>query len=102
MSIQIQIQIMVETVHHEPPLWQRHAKCLGYDPDFFYPSEGGAGGVTAAKRVCKGEDGAPVCPVKKECLAHALNHDERFGVWGGTSERERRRLRKTWVKPSGR
>lgn len=82
----------------EPP-WQALGKCVGLDPDTFYPSNSN-GEVTAAKRVCKGLDGNPECPVRAECLQHAMDHDERFGVWGGTSERERRRLRKTWRKGS--
>ena len=45
----------------------------------------------AAKKVCTG------CEVRAECLEYALAHDERFGIWGGLSERERRRLKKAAV-----
>jgi WhiB family redox-sensing transcriptional regulator len=69
------------------PGWQRRAACRrpGVDPDGFYPDKGGT--TRPAKRICAG------CPVKAECLAYALANDERFGIWGGLSERERRRLR---------
>jgi WhiB family redox-sensing transcriptional regulator len=45
-------------------------------------------GEGEAKRICSG------CEVRAECLEYALAHDERFGIWGGLSERERRRLRR--------
>jgi WhiB family redox-sensing transcriptional regulator len=79
--------------------WEALGKCVGLDPRIFFPSNSN-GEVNAAKRICKGQDGEPVCPVIDECLVYAMDHDERFGIWGGTSERERRRLRKTWRKGS--
>jgi WhiB family transcriptional regulator, redox-sensing transcriptional regulator len=60
--------------------------CRGVDPDVFFPDRGES--LEPAKRVC-GD-----CAVRNECLEHALSTGERFGVWGGTSERERRRLRR--------
>jgi WhiB family redox-sensing transcriptional regulator len=64
--------------------WQERASCAGVGPGAFFPDEGSS--TRAAKKVCDG------CPVRPECLAYALAHDERFGVWGGTTPRERRRL----------
>jgi len=61
--------------------------CAQTDPEVFFPEKGGS--VREAKAVCAG------CPVRAQCLEHALAHDERFGVWGGLSERERRRLKTT-------
>jgi len=61
--------------------------CAQTDPEVFFPEKGGS--VREAKAVCTG------CPVRVQCLEYALAHDERFGVWGGTSERERRRLKAT-------
>ncbi len=58
--------------------------CAQTDPELFFPEKGGS--TRPAKAVCAG------CPVRAQCLEHALAHDERYGVWGGTSERERRRL----------
>jgi WhiB family redox-sensing transcriptional regulator len=58
--------------------------CAQTDPEVFFPEKGGS--VREAKAVCAG------CPVRTPCLEYALAHDERFGVWGGLSERERRRL----------
>lgn len=68
------------------PDWTELALCAQTDPELFFPEKGGA--IRAAKRICAG------CPVRAECLADALAHDERFGVWGGLSERERRALRR--------
>ncbi len=59
--------------------------CAQTDPDAFFPDKGGAT-TRAAKAVCAG------CPVRTECLTYALDRGERFGVWGGMSERERHRL----------
>lgn len=66
--------------------WMADAKCLNADPDVFFPEKGGS--TREAKRVC-GE-----CPVRRECLAYALDNDERWGVWGGLAERERRKLKR--------
>jgi len=67
------------------PWWWFAGLCAQTDPELFFPEKGGS--TRAAKAVCTG------CPVRAQCLEHALAHDERFGVWGGTSERERRRLK---------
>lgn len=66
--------------------WQERALCAQTDPEAFFPEKGGS--TREAKRVCSG------CEVRTECLEYALAHDERFGIWGGMSERERGRLRK--------
>lgn len=66
--------------------WQDQALCAQTDPEAFFPEKGGS--TREAKRVC----GA--CEVRSECLEYALANDERFGIWGGLSERERRRLKK--------
>ncbi|GAA1345467.1 WhiB family transcriptional regulator [Arthrobacter roseus] len=69
--------------------WQTDALCAQTDPEAFFPEKGGS--TRDAKRVC----GA--CNVRSQCLEYALANDERFGIWGGMSERERRRLRKQAV-----
>lgn len=69
--------------------WQADALCAQTDPEAFFPEKGGS--TRDAKKVC----GA--CNVKAQCLEYALANDERFGIWGGLSERERRRLRKRAV-----
>lgn len=66
--------------------WQERALCAQTDPEAFFPDKGGS--TREAKRICLG------CEVQAKCLEYALDHDERFGIWGGLSERERRRLRK--------
>ena len=70
----------------EEPDWQERALCAQTDPEAFFPEKGGS--TREAKRICSG------CEVRAECLDYALAHDERFGIWGGLSERERRRLRR--------
>ena len=69
--------------------WQDRALCAQTDPEAFFPEKGGS--TREAKRVCGG------CEVRSECLDYALSNDERFGIWGGLSERERRRLKKAVV-----
>jgi len=66
--------------------WQERALCAQTDPEAFFPEKGGS--TREAKRICLG------CEVKDRCLDYALAHDERFGIWGGLSERERRRLKR--------
>jgi WhiB family transcriptional regulator, redox-sensing transcriptional regulator len=66
--------------------WQENANCLGVDPDLFFPERGAS--TREAKAVCRG------CEVREECLEYALRHGEKFGIWGGLSERERRRVRR--------
>ena len=69
--------------------WQDRALCAQTDPEAFFPEKGGS--TREAKRVCRS------CEVRSECLEYALGHDERFGIWGGLSERERRRLKRQAV-----
>lgn len=69
--------------------WQERALCAQTDPEAFFPEKGGS--TREAKRICAG------CEVRTECLEYALQHDERFGIWGGLSERERRKLKRRAV-----
>ena len=66
--------------------WQERALCAQTDPEAFFPEKGGS--TREAKRVCA------ACEVRAECLQYALANDERFGIWGGLSERERRKLKR--------
>ena len=66
--------------------WQDYANCLGVDPDLFFPERGAS--TREAKEVCKG------CVVREDCLEYALANGEKFGIWGGLSERESRRIRR--------
>lgn len=70
----------------EQRTWMVDARCLDADPEAFFPEKGGS--TREAKRICAD------CPVAEPCLEYALEHDERFGIWGGLSERERRRARR--------
>ena len=66
--------------------WQSDALCAQTDPEAFFPEKGGS--TRDAKKICAS------CEVRAQCLEYALQNDERFGIWGGLSERERRKLRK--------
>jgi WhiB family redox-sensing transcriptional regulator len=66
--------------------WREEAVCRQVDHDIFFPEKGGS--TREAKKVCLS------CPVKDQCLGWALDHEERFGIWGGLSERERRKILK--------
>ena len=68
----------------EAESWQMFANCLGVDPDLFFPERGAS--TKEAKSVCQG------CVVREDCLEYALANRIDHGVWGGTSERERRRI----------
>ena len=69
----------------ELPSWRRQGNCLGVNPDLFFPERGEP--TAPAKKVCAG------CVVRSDCLEYALSTGEKFGIWGGLSERERRRIR---------
>lgn len=76
-------------VEENPLAWQSDSLCAQTDPEAFFPEKGGS--TRDAKRICTS------CEVKARCLDYALENDERFGIWGGLSERERRKLRKQAV-----
>jgi len=69
--------------------WQERALCAETDPEAFFPEQGGT--TREAKKICT------ACEVRAQCLEHALVNDEKGGIWGGLSERERRRLRRRSV-----
>lgn len=76
-----------QPVEDDNPLaWQTDALCAQTDPEAFFPEKGGS--TRDAKRICTS------CDVRGECLEYALQNDERFGIWGGLSERERRKLKR--------
>lgn len=68
-----------------PSTYEERA-CKGMDSDFFYPTRGKS--VAGPREVCAR------CPVQEECLLYALVNAEKYGIWGGRSERERRRIRR--------
>ena len=74
--------------------WRDRAACRDMDPDLFFPI--GTTGpaldqIESAKGICR------VCPVRELCLEYALATNQEAGIWGGTSEEERRKLRKRWL-----
>lgn len=66
--------------------WQLSANCMGVDPELFFPERGGS--TREAKEVCRG------CIVSDLCLDFAIVNNEKFGIWGGMTERERRSVRR--------
>lgn len=77
---------LIEALAIDELSWQDYANCRGADADLFFPERGAS--TRRAKAIC----GA--CEVKKDCLDYAIRHGEKFGIWGGLSERERRRIRR--------
>lgn len=69
--------------------WKLRGLCAQTDPEAFFPEKGGS--TSEAKKICGR------CEVKAECLNFALATDERFGIWGGLSERERRKLKRKGI-----
>ena len=66
--------------------WMSQANCKGMDPELFFPDRGDAWTVRAAKATCD------ACNVEVQCLEYALTHRERYGIYGGKSERQRRQI----------
>ncbi|MCL4433358.1 MAG: WhiB family transcriptional regulator [Actinobacteria bacterium] len=82
------MEIMLRQAYDEAGLsWKLRANCAGVDPDLFFPERGAS--TREAKAVCRG------CIVREDCLEYAICHSEKFGIWGGLSERERRRIRRS-------
>ena len=79
----VEVEVTVDETPDEYA-WMFHARCRGINPAEFFPSDGT--GVETAQRVCA------ACPVRSECLEYALVNRIEHGVWGGASERERRRI----------
>jgi WhiB family redox-sensing transcriptional regulator len=74
--------------------WRSRSACRDADPELFFPvgSTGAAvDHIAAAQRLCSG------CAVRSECLEFALATNQDAGIWGGTTEEERRKLRRGWV-----
>jgi WhiB family transcriptional regulator, redox-sensing transcriptional regulator len=74
-------------------VWRNDATCRDLDPDLFFPV--GVTGyaveqIEAAKSFCRN------CPSKDACLDFAITTNQEYGVWGGTTEDERRVLRREW------
>ena len=73
--------------------WKTQAACAGYPNTLFFPvgEDPDAFAVEKAKAICS------VCPVATDCLSYALETNQRSGIWGGTSEKERKSLRRKWL-----
>ena len=78
--------------------WRDRAACYGLDPELFYPDQGPTAGETVrqAKKVCWND-----CPVRQECEDYGVEHELRYGVFGGWTVRERRALRRLRDLPPG-
>lgn len=81
-----EIEELFGDVDLEEQPWETAALCAQTDPNAFFPEKGFSS--KEAKTICS------ACPVQEECLAYALENKIRFGIWGGLSERERKRLDK--------
>ena len=77
---------LFEALDLEGLAWQDNGACRGADADLFFPERGAS--TRRAKQICS------ECAVQVECLEYAICTGEKFGIWGGMSERERRRIRK--------
>lgn len=81
----------VVVVWTERPTWFDEAACRGLGQALFFPDQGDLYGARQAQEICAR------CPVRPQCLAHAVGDGEHYGIWGGTTERDRRRIR--WAQP---
>ncbi len=80
------IEEIADPTESQKEQWWDLANCLGVEPNLFYPERGAS--TREAKEVCRG------CAVRDNCLEYAIDNGEKFGIWGGLSERERRRVRR--------
>jgi WhiB family redox-sensing transcriptional regulator len=85
---EVQRPTHVPTSYERGPDWREDALCAQTGGDDHHPLDGDRAAAQRAKKICQ------ACTVTAECLAWALEHDQRFGVWGGTTERERRDMRR--------
>ncbi len=90
-SISASALALAQFIVTTPQSWARQALCTQTDPDTFFSDS--ANQVEQAKAICH------QCPVRKECLSHALENREEFGVWGGLDRDERRRLLRRKARP---
>lgn len=77
---------LLEALGGQELAWQDLANCRGANPDLFFPERGAS--TRTAKGICR------ECSVRSECLEFAIVSSEKFGIWGGMSERERRKIRR--------
>ena len=77
---------LLELMASDDLAWQDLANCRGADPDLFFPERGAS--TRTAKSICR------ECSVQAECLEFAIVSSEKFGIWGGLSERDRRKIRR--------
>lgn len=77
---------MSQHTSHDDMAWAGFGSCVGVDPDIFFPERGDD--TSRARAVCR------VCPVRDECLSWALESRQCFGIWGGMTPSQRRRLRR--------
>jgi WhiB family transcriptional regulator, redox-sensing transcriptional regulator len=81
-----------DLIQDVPVDWKTQAACRGYPDDLFFPA-----GDTDAEQVATALSVCESCSVVDECLSYALESNQRAGIWGGTTERERRSLRRRWL-----
>lgn len=72
------------SIPFEKPQWMADAACGGASQNTFFPGRGES--IKAAQEICAG------CPVREPCLEYAIANREKWGIWGGLSERQRRRI----------
>lgn len=82
----IGVMAVIEAILAREP-WQVGAPCGTADPEAFFPEKGAS--TADARRICQG------CEVRVQCLEYALRNNEKYGLWGGLSERQRRELRRS-------
>lgn len=82
---------LTDLLNRHRPDWMDFANCMGVDADLFFPSPGES--HADANAVCN------ACQVKTQCLQYALDNGEKFGIWGGASEKWRRKVRRGEAPP---
>jgi WhiB family transcriptional regulator, redox-sensing transcriptional regulator len=81
----------LETGRTRSQAWAARGECRHSDPELFFPITAAA---PAASQLAEAREICDRCPVRQECLTFALETGQDFGVWGGTTEIERRAIRR--------
>lgn len=85
-------RVLRDLIQDAPVDWKSQAACRGYPDDLFFPA-----GDTDEEQTATALSVCESCKVTEECLDYALESNQRAGIWGGTTEKERRSLRRRWL-----
>lgn len=81
-------EVIIPLVPYLPQEWKQHAACKGVDVSLFYMDRGDHSTLKMIRAMCE------TCPVQTECLNYSIDMGEKHGIWGGKTEKQRRKIRR--------